>query len=310
MNEVEKYRGEGRIDFHLHTTNSDGENTPKEVFDRAAGEGLKIIALTDHNKFSLIEPLIVDIPQKIQYNTKPMLVLPGCEFSVTYRVPAWHETAEIHIVGLFPYGVDPEDFTSIFENIDEGKKLYVSAILKRLNERGIHISQEEVDAVQQRTGRIGRHQIAEVLITKGYAKDMDDAFDRHIGNFSPYYLPATQYVRYASLDQVVRQIRLSTGIPILAHPFGYSMNEKEIETLIADFKKSAGKVAGMEVYYEQYLKNGKRMAFLKKMAEQYDLLASAASDRHRDGQSFASTDHGGLFDKMIVRLQENKLTNQ
>ncbi|MGN8963504.1 PHP domain-containing protein [Bariatricus sp. HCP28S3_D3] len=41
------------MDLHLHTINSDGDNTPDEVIRLAAQEGLQVIALTDHNKLSL-----------------------------------------------------------------------------------------------------------------------------------------------------------------------------------------------------------------------------------------------------------------
>ena len=44
---------EGRIDLHLHSRNSDGENTVSDVIRMAEEEGLKVIAITDHNKFSL-----------------------------------------------------------------------------------------------------------------------------------------------------------------------------------------------------------------------------------------------------------------
>ena len=31
---------------------------------------------------------------------------------------------------------------------------------------------------------------------------MDDAFDRYIGDFSPYYVPSTRFIGYASMEQV------------------------------------------------------------------------------------------------------------
>ena len=73
---------------------------------------------------------------------------------------------------------------------------------------------------------MGRHDIAEVLIRRGYAKDMDDAFDRYIGDFSPYYVPSTRFIGYASMEQVVQQIINSGGIPVLAHPWGMAWENK------------------------------------------------------------------------------------
>lgn len=226
----------------------------------AAREGLRVIALTDHNKFSFAEPRTIEVSQCESSEPWNLTMIPGCEFSVSYPVPAWGgETNEIHVIGLFPDGVDLDDFADIFADLDEGKRQYVRAILKQLNERGIEITLDEVEASSKRTGHSGRHKIADVLIQKGYAKDMDDAFDRHIGNFSPFYIPATRYVHYAPLDEVVRQIRASGGLPILAHPYGYALDESEMERLISDFKAAAGCVAGMEVYYELYVRNQERM---------------------------------------------------
>ena len=68
------------------------------------------------------------------------------------------------------------------------------------------------------------------------------------------------------MKEVVSRIRVAGGIPILAHPYGYAMDEAEMETLISDFKTAAGSFGGLEVYYELYVRNQERMTFLKKMA--------------------------------------------
>ena len=285
------------IDFHLHTTNSDGENTVEELIELAKEEKLKFIALTDHNKFSITEWVHSDV----------LDVIPGCEFSCTYEVKAWHDTTEVHVVGLFPHGVNPDEFSSVFQDISDGKRNYIEAILEDLKTRGMFVSMEEVEAAGKVSGNLGRHEIARVLMDKGYACSMDEAFDRWIGNFSPYYIPATHYIHYASLEKAVKQIQKSGGIPILAHPFGYCMEEAEIEQLIADFKEIAGSVAGMEVYYERYLPNEEKMEFLKKMQKKYELLPSAASDRHRVDQPFASAGDVKLFEDMMEKLQFEKL---
>lgn len=310
MKGIQKFReGGGRIDLHLHTTNSDGDNTPDEVIRLAAREGFRVIALTDHNKFSLTESMTVEVPQCEDPEHWDMTIIPGCEFSVSYPIPAWNgETTEIHVIGLFPDGADPNDFADIFADLDEEKQQYVRAFLQQLNEWGIDITLDEVEAAGKRTGHSGRHKIADVLIQKGYAKDMDEAFDRHIGNFSPFYIPATRYIHYAPMDEVVRRIRAFGGLPILAHPYGYALDESEMEQLISDFKAVAGHVAGMEVYYELYVKNPERMTFLKKMAEKYELLASVASDRHRAGQPFASTDGLDLYVEMLRTLHDKNET--
>lgn len=269
-----------RADLHLHTTNSDGRESPETVIAKAKEAGLSVIAITDHNRFTFTETR--------QY--EDMTILPGIEFSVEYFVPARNDTIEIHVVGIFPNGVHPEDFDGIFANIVAGKEAYVAAILEDLETRGIHITMDEVKRVERTGTYIGRHQIAKILVDRQIEPDMDAAFDHQVGNFSPHYIPSTHYIRYASMEDTVRQILRCGGTPILAHAFGYGMNEPEIEQLICDFRRAAGENAAMEVYYEMYLENREYMEFLERMSEKYGLFASAASDRHKGDQPFASTE--------------------
>lgn len=293
------------IDLHVHSANSDGEQSPEEVINCAKEAGLSAIAITDHNVFTYTEPFV----------SEGVKVIPGIEFSAEYYVPAWEETTEIHVVGIFPDGVRASDFEEIFSEIDDGKEAYIHAILDDLATRSIHITMDEVIAVKSKGKHIGRHDIARVLIQKGIEKDIEAAFDHQIGNFSPYYIPSTRYIHYASLKEIIHQVIESGGIPILAHPYGYSMNEEEIELLIEEFSwlvrqecfgrfGNTGTIpAGIEVYYEKYLTDPERMRFLKYMQKQYGLLASAGGDRHREGQTFCTGGNYGLLEQIVDVLR-------
>jgi len=37
------------VDLHIHTTASDGKHTPADIVRRAAGLGMKVIAISDHD---------------------------------------------------------------------------------------------------------------------------------------------------------------------------------------------------------------------------------------------------------------------
>lgn len=305
LNDVEA--GKCKMDFHLHTTNSDGEQNAEDVIKQAKQNGLSRIAITDHNTFTYTVPFMYE----------NMMVLPGIELSAEYYVPAWGESTEIHIISIFPDGVNPEDFKELLSGIETGREEYVEAILKDLETRGIHITMDEVRNIEHSSKAIGRHEIAKVLVKKGLEKNIDAAFDHQIGNFSPYYISATRYIHYASMKDVVTQVINSGGLPILAHPYGYSMSEEEIEQLIIDFKSIAGlesrckgtksKMVGMEVYYERYLTDEHRMSFLKEMQEKYELFASAGSDRHREDQPFGSCGNYLMFEIMMQCLTLNQL---
>lgn len=213
------------IDLHIHSTNSDGEQTPEEVIRCAREAGLSAIAITDHNVFTCTRPFVDDGIQ----------VIPGIEFSAEYYVPSWDDTTEVHVVGIFSNGVNPSDFDEIFSEIDEGKEAYIHAILADLASRDIHITMDEVIAAKGKGKHLGRHDIARVLIQKGIEKDIEAAFDHQIRNFSPYYIPSTRYIHYGALKDIIHQVIEYGGIPILAHPYGYSMIERKIEQLIEEF---------------------------------------------------------------------------
>lgn len=296
------------IDLHTHSTNSDGEQSPDEVIRCAKEAGLSAIAITDHNVFTYTKPFV----------REGMQVIPGIELSTEYYVPTWEKTTEIHVVGIFPDGVNASDFEEIFSEIDEGKEAYLRAILDDLATRNIYITMDEVIATKSKGKHTGRHDIARVLVQKGIEKDIEAAFDHQIGNFSPYYIPSTRYIRYAPMKAVIHQVIASGGIPILAHPYGYFMNEKEIELLIEEFSwlvrqecsynvGDTGTVpAGMEVYYEKYLRDPDRMQFLKDMQKRYGLLASAGGDRHREGQSFCTGGDYNLLNKLVAILKRRE----
>lgn len=293
-----------KIDLHMHSTNSDGEQPPEKVIHEAEAARLSLISITDHNMFTFLKS------EKIGN----VVVVPGVEFSAEYLVPAWNETTEIHIIGIFPSGVAPSDFDDILACIGDGKEDYVRAILDDLESRGIHITMQEVIDVPRKGKHLGRHEIAKVLVSKGIESDIDAAFDHQIGNFSPYYIPSTRYIHYATMEDVVKRIIKCAGIPVLAHPYGYSLNEEEIEQLISDFKECAtydekpdlilesSFPMGMEIFYERYLSDDSRVEFLKRMQKKYNLLASAGSDRHRENQPFCSEGDYDLFKIMLQTL--------
>lgn len=301
------------IDLHTHTTGSDGEQSPEKVISCAKEAGLSAVAITDHNVFTYSQPFVYE----------GMLVIPGIEFSARYYVSTRNECsdessneyAEIHVVGIFPDGVDPADFNEILAGVNDGKEAYIEAILADLETRNIHITMDEVKAAKRECKHIGRQEIAKVLVEKGIEKNIESAFDHQIGNFSRYYIPSTKYINFASLKEIIHQIIESGGIPILAHPYGYSMGEKEMEQLIEEFcwlvknecsllyGSNGTLLAGMEVYYQRYLDNPERMSFLRSMQKKYGLLASAGGDRHREGQPFCTGGNFELLETMMATIR-------
>lgn len=301
MNEIKR----SRLDFHIHTTISDGQNTVDEILEMAYaditdGKALKAICLSDHNRIAMPEKKVIGEGEEI------MIVHPACEFSTTYYVPRLNEKKEIHVIGLWENSVDPEKFSDIFSKCFEGKAEYIQAILNKLATLDIHITNNELqEEAKKANGPLGRNHICNILIRRGFAKDVNEAMDKWVGNYSPYVINPAKFMSYCPIAEVVERILETNGCPILCHPFGYALELDEIEALIRTFAEVVnGRGGGLEVFYERYLPETERMHFLKTMAKKYQLVESVASDRHRYGQPFASSGDENQYQKILKLLRK------
>lgn len=277
-------RNERYIDLHLHTKFSDGERTLDETIADAKNAGLSAIAITDHNT----------IPSLI--HADHLEVIPGAEFSTTYQY-ATEKKAEVHVVGLFFDGVD-SSINSIFQSIN--KNAYIEAMLMKLNSLGIPVTMNELKMRHPSAKQFGRRMVAELVVEKGYALDQNEVMDRWIGNRSPFYINPLDYMNYMSLEECVQKICIYGGLPILAHPFHYKMTKSEIEELAERFRSITSHPLGIEVYYSKYEKE--EIQYLEQLADQWNFLRSAASDRHRSCEPFI---HGSyeLLEKMKTAMK-------
>lgn len=281
------------IDLHIHTTSSDGTRTVEETIRDAKEAGVAHIAITDHNQFSIKEPL----------DFHGLEIIPGAEFSASYTTEAG-KLLELHVVGLFFEGV-PKNIHHIFKKIPIQRKHYLDAIITRLNHLGIGISYEELINEFPDSNQIGRRHIAEILVKKKFADSVNDAFDRLIGNRSPYWVDSTKFMKYMPFEKCVKTICENGGFPILAHPYHYHCNDEQVLEIIRKFKSAAGDYpAGMEVYYSKYGELQRQE--LLKIARQFELYPSAASDRHAPKDNFEQGKDALLENmKQACRLRKN-----
>lgn len=261
------------IDLHIHTTSSDGTRTVEETIQDAKAFGLSHIAITDHNQFAIKEPV----------EFQGLEVIPGAEFSASY-VTDIGKLLELHVIGLFFDGI-PKNLYPLFKKIPLQRKQYLDAIITKLNHLGISISYEDLINEFPDSNQIGRRHIAEILVKKGYADSVNDAFDRMIGNRSPYWVDSTKYMKYMPLEKCVRTICENGGFPIFAHPYHYHVSDEQVLKIIKDFKTAAGDhPAGIEVYYSKYGELQRQQ--LLALAQEFELYPSAASDRHAPKDKF------------------------
>ena len=101
------------LDFHTHSTASDGSLTPTELFHAAIQAGLTAVALTDHDTIS-------GLPEFLGASRgHSVTAVPGVEISSNLY------NKEIHILGLF---IDPDS---------EALKTFLEQARQNRNERNL-----------------------------------------------------------------------------------------------------------------------------------------------------------------------------
>jgi 3',5'-nucleoside bisphosphate phosphatase len=244
-----------KIDLHLHTTASDGLLTPAQLVKMAAGIGMNIIAITDHDTVNGVLPALEAA------RVYPSLsVIPGVEINTD--VPR----AEVHMLGYF---VDYEN-EELQENLSElrnSRETRAQQMVEKLDKLGIKIKYSRLVELAD-GGAIGRPHVAHALQEAGHVSSFEDAFERLIGRNCPAYV---EHKKMTPLD-VVRLITRSGGVPVMAHPDNIPGLENMIKELAA-----AG-LKGMEIYYGDY--TGETIQRLLGIARRNGLIATGGSDYH------------------------------
>jgi 3',5'-nucleoside bisphosphate phosphatase len=260
------YNHRGGIDLHIHTTASDGSLTPAEILSLACELRLGAIAITDHDTIQgSREALQIGIPSDIDFVT-------GVEISAAYP-PFLSGSGSFHILA-YAFRVDDSQLSRALDTLRQARLDRNPKIVARLRDLGLAVS---IDDIRKEAGdvQIGRPHIAQVLIKKGYARSIDEAFDKFLGNGRPAYVDKYR-IRCA---QAIELIVHAGGIPVLAHPGLLNIeDEHHFEQLIRNLMDIG--LQGLEVYYPEHRPD--QIQQYRKLAKRYRLLVTGGTDFHGD----------------------------
>lgn len=246
------------IDLHTHSIASDGSMSPAELVRHAKEKGLAAIALTDHDTVDGVKEAL-DEGEDIGIE-----VIPGIEISVDYK-------PEMHILGYFFNKIKYTDIRNEIEPAIQGREIRNRKIINKLNTLGIDITEEEVKKVA--LGDItGRPHIAKVLASKGYVRNIDEAFDKYLCRDGLAYFKRFEL---KPLDGIMA-IRNAGGIPVIAHPIFLRKNFSEMDKLLCELKEYG--LAGIEAYYSE--NSNEDTGNMLRLAIKHDLLVTGGSDFH------------------------------
>ncbi|TCS71571.1 hypothetical protein EDC61_109117 [Sulfuritortus calidifontis] len=251
-------------DLHCHSRVSDGTLSPRELVLRACEQGVKVLALTDHDDVrGLAEARAAAEDCGIE-------LVAGVEVSVT-----WGGNT-VHIVGL---QVDPEheQIVAGLERNRAGRAERARKIAEALAKLGIAGALEGAYALAENKELIGRSHFARFLVEKGHVRNIKAVFKKYLVKGKPGYV----HHEWAQLAEAVGWIRAAGGMAVLAHPGRYMMGKEKRHLLFEEFKAAGGEA--VEVVCGSHTQD--QALIYADYAQTYGLYASVGSDFHAPGEN-------------------------
>jgi len=253
-------------DLHCHSTVSDGLLTPDQLVRRALGNGVELLALTDHDELGGLAEA------RATADEIGLRFVDGVEVSIS-----WGDDQTVHIVAL---GIDPTNAALMrgLHQVRSGRDSRAGLMAEELDKVGIHGAYEGALRHAGNPALVSRSHFARYIAEQGHAKDVKSVFDHWLAKGKPGYVEHA----WATLEDALDWIDGAGGIAVIAHPGRYRLSKKELHGLFAAFKDLGGR--GIEVLSGSH--KDEEVREFSRIAREFGFLASRASDFHGPGESW------------------------
>lgn len=245
------------VDFHCHSDHSDGTNSVAGIIEESVESRIAALSITDHDTLAgQVEAGELSSQMGIRY-------VRGVEISCDF-----HETLDILGYGMISSAASIENQ---LKEIRLKRDLRNTRILSMLRSLGVQITDEELEYSFPGES-LGRPHIANLIVKKGYADSIEEAFSRFIGREGRAYVEKEKL----SIRAAIELILSAEGIPVLAHPLSMMLDHDQTVKMIRTMKSYGLK--GIEVFYKTY--DIETRNELLEISKKLDLLATGGSDYH------------------------------
>lgn len=242
------------IDLHIHSNYSDGSDSIEEIVAQACALKLTQIAITDHNTMegALYAKTL---------NHQNLEIVCGIELSCDF------EEEELHILGYFPPSqTNFEAIEHCIQYNEDNKYQAQCEMIHRLAKKQVYFTYEEMQKTFPNT-ILNRVHLAKMIVLKGYAQDVEEAFNSYIGVGKSCYVNSKRCSAY----QVIEAIHACNGLAYIAHPFKYKQTFMILEALKSHLD-------GIEVCHSSFSEEQSQQ--LIAYAKTHQLKTSGGSDYH------------------------------
>lgn len=254
------------IDLHVHSNYSDGKRTINYIYDKAYENNVGVIALAEHYNLSSYRKF-----RKICKKT--IEVIPAAEISASLLNYGLSKRHVCHIIAYYP----TSKIYKILDQYELSREKCVKRTLEMLRKNGVNITYSSVFKVARNQKSIGRFDIAIALANLGYAKTPYEAYENFFDEKSPIFIDREKL----NVKELISNILLVGGVPVLAHPKTLRLNNSDFEGFLSELKSFG--LMGMEVYNPHNSQDMRE--FFLNMCNSYELIPTVGSDYHgRQGE--------------------------
>jgi predicted metal-dependent phosphoesterase TrpH len=257
------------IDFHVHSTASDGTLTPQALAEKA--QGFAAIALTDHDNLDGVAAF------RAAAQRLGVPAVTGVELSIE----PGEGFDKFHLLAI---GVDPAHpaLAALLRRILEGRKARNERILARFAACGIEIAPAELSRYAK--GEIlARPHFAQCLVARGHAADVKSAFERYLLPDSPAATRCYEERWHPAQEETFRTVHAAGGICVMAHPkyWRSSWRTEGVDFAAVERGLAALREKGLDGVEALYQANtpAENVEFIR-LAKRQGYLLSAGSDFH------------------------------
>ena len=261
------------VDFHCHSTASDGTFAPREIAERAQAGGFRALALTDHDNCDGVRELLAAADAARARGTT---LVPGIELSIDPGAGF----DRFHLLGL---GIDPGNaaLKAFLRKILDGRNARNARIIANFSRLGIELG-AEIHAYAH--GEVlARPHFARWLMDHGYVQSVAEGFERYLLPDSPAETRCYEERWHPRQEDAFAAIHAAGGVTVMAHPRfwrrGWRHEGADFAAAAAELRrlKEAG-LDGLECLYSSN-SPAENVGFTR-IASELGLLKSAGSDFH------------------------------
>ncbi len=254
----------------------------------ALRKDLAAIAITDHDTIEGIAAALSAAEDTA------LELIPGVELSVNWK------GRSVHLLG-YCFDTADKELHQGLAWIQEGRQLRNSRILEKLITLGCPVTKEELQQISG-PGLVGRPHFARLLIKKGWAGSMEEAFRCYLGAGAKAYVPR----RSMDMVKAMAILHEAGGVAVVAHPFTLGYNNSELAAEVAEMA-TAG-LDGLEVFYPKHSRLF--TGTLRALADRHQLIMTGGSDYHGSSRSAGTLADGKnvfVSDHLLQALKERVL---